>query len=337
MHRIIVVGGGYAGLSALGRIRALDREVELVLVDPASVFTERVRLHEALAHGTTPTHAFAPLCTQLRVRHVGERALSIAPGRLVTDGGELPFDAAVVALGSVSKPLEGAQTLEDSTTAGALGRALSGRVCILGAGFTGIEVATELAAARPDLVVELVRRAPSWAGLSPKAADALDARLEVLGIEVTTSPTPGCSVVATIGFQARTLDGLTASDDGRVAVDDTLCALPGVFVAGDLARPPHDPGTGCVSAMPMGMVAGTNALAHVTGRPLVDFSLAKPIACLSLGAGYGLVQGLSHSAPTWSLHGRAAGLVKAGIVRYTTGVLALERWTGWPVYRWPTP
>lgn len=131
-----------------------------------------------------------------------------------------------------------------------------------------------------------------------------------------------------------TLDGLEAGPDGRVAVDACLFARPRVLVAGDMARPPVDVGTGCVTAMPMGFAAGANAVATVRGEAPAPFAMKKVLVCVSLGRGSAVVQQLD-DGPTRALGGLPAALVKAGILRYTTAVVALERGVGRPVYTWP--
>ncbi len=63
-HRIIVLGAGYAGASAAGRLaRRLHRDdVSLTLVNAEPDFVERVRNHELATGRTLPTGRW-PTCS----------------------------------------------------------------------------------------------------------------------------------------------------------------------------------------------------------------------------------------------------------------------------------
>ena len=61
-HSIVVIGAGYAGVTAANRIRgsltpAERQRVRIVMINRSGEFVERVRLHEVAA-GTIPTAAF---------------------------------------------------------------------------------------------------------------------------------------------------------------------------------------------------------------------------------------------------------------------------------------
>jgi NADH dehydrogenase FAD-containing subunit len=335
MKRIMVVGGGYAGLMAMTRIRALDRSVELLLVDPGDTFTERIRLHEVLAGVDRPRTPYASLCAALGARHLRGRATAAHPGYVTVDGTDHVADAVIVALGGRPRPLAGATPLADPAVLGAVREGLVGGVSVVGAGFTGLETATELAARRPELDVTLVRRRSSWQDLSPRGAWLVDRRLADLGITVRSAPVPGQPCINATGYVPHHLPGLPTTPDGRVRVDDHLATSDGLFVAGDMASPPGDPGTGCASALPMGAIAGENAVRRLAGRPLRRFGFARPIVAASLGPGHALLQGYHDGRPTWALSGRVAGLVKALLLRYVPAMLAAERWIRRPLYRWP--
>ena len=52
-HKVVVIGGGYAGLTAAARIGETASDVSLTLFDTKPEFVERIRLHE-VAGGSTP-------------------------------------------------------------------------------------------------------------------------------------------------------------------------------------------------------------------------------------------------------------------------------------------
>ena len=107
-HRIIVLGAGYAGAIAAGRLaKRLRREdVAITLVNAEPDFVERVRMHQ-LATGQTlkprPFSAmFAGTGVQLRIAKV--TAVDVERRTVTVDGEEIGYDILVYALGSRWNP-----------------------------------------------------------------------------------------------------------------------------------------------------------------------------------------------------------------------------------------
>ncbi|MEI5034180.1 FAD-dependent oxidoreductase [Streptomyces sp. S1A(2023)] len=191
-HRVIVIGAGYTGASAAGRLaRRLHREdVSITLVNAEPDFVERVRMHQ-LAVGQDlrprPFHEmFAGTAVRLRLGKVtgldvDRRTVSVADPDGTGEPETLPYDTLVYALGSAwnthavpgaaehahdiaGRP--GALRLRDRLASLAPGTP----VVVVGGGLTGVEAATELAETRPDLDVSLAARGALGDWLSAKGA-----------------------------------------------------------------------------------------------------------------------------------------------------------------------
>jgi NADH:quinone reductase (non-electrogenic) len=181
--RILVLGGGYAGLyTALGLQRRLRRQlrrgtVEVIVVDPQPHMTYQPFLPEAAAGSIEPRHVVVPLRPVLRrCRVLTARVTAIAhENRSVTvetEHGEahrLDYDVLVVALGAVARVLPIPGLAEEGIGFKTIGEAIYLRNHILsrldqaagttdpvlrrrlltftvvGGGFAGVEALAELA------------------------------------------------------------------------------------------------------------------------------------------------------------------------------------------------
>jgi NADH dehydrogenase FAD-containing subunit len=208
-HRIVILGAGYAGASAAGRVarRLHADDVDVTLVNAEPDFVERVRLHQVAA-GQELRHRplrdlLAGTGVTLRVARVtavdvDRRIVTLtAPdGTAVADGtDELGYDTLVYALGSAlaehGVPGVAEHAYDVASRPGALrlrGRlaelAPGGRVVVVGGGLTGIEAASEIAEARGDLDVGLAVRSDLGGWLSPAGQRHLRTVLDRLGVTV---------------------------------------------------------------------------------------------------------------------------------------------------------
>ncbi|MFJ9563303.1 NAD(P)/FAD-dependent oxidoreductase [Streptomyces fuscichromogenes] len=216
-HRIVVLGAGYAGAVAAGRLaRRLRREdVAITLVNAEPDFVERVRMHQLATGQELRPRPLAQMFTgtgvELRLARVtavdvDRRTVTVAgPGE--QGAAELEYDTLVYALGSdwddqgvpgaadhadqiASRP--GALRLRERLAALAAGAP----VVVVGGGLTGLEAVTEIAEARPDLDVALAARGALGDWLSPKGRRHLRKVLDGLGVTVhehtaVTAVTPG--------------------------------------------------------------------------------------------------------------------------------------------------
>ena len=107
--RVVVAGGGYAGLACLMALRRRRPDAELVLVDPGAAHLILTRLHETLRRSIADfRRSFGVLASTVGFVHRRE-TLPVTPARLQAwqaarslplSGGDLPFDALVVATGA---------------------------------------------------------------------------------------------------------------------------------------------------------------------------------------------------------------------------------------------
>lgn len=115
-RRVVIVGGGVAGLEALMALHDLagDRaEVTLVAPDPDFVY-KPLMVEEPFDLGPAEQHALAPLADELGARFVQKAARSVEPGEhtvALDDGSTLDYDLLVVCAGGRFRPaLKGART-----------------------------------------------------------------------------------------------------------------------------------------------------------------------------------------------------------------------------------
>ncbi|WP_416478719.1 NAD(P)/FAD-dependent oxidoreductase [Streptomyces sp. LKA04] len=226
-HRIVVLGAGYAGAVAAGRLaKRLRREdVSITLVNAEPDFVERVRMHQlAVGQELRPRPLAAMFAdTGVEVRLARVTAVDVDRGTVaVTDPndpgrtGELEYDTLVYALGSAWNPqdvpgaAEHAHEIAGRPGALRLRERLAGLdagapVVVVGGGLTGLEAATEIAEARPGLDVSLAARGGLGDWLSPKGGRHLRKVFDALGITAYEN----AAVTAVAPDHVVTADGTT--------------------------------------------------------------------------------------------------------------------------------
>ena len=346
MKNVVIAGAGFAGLAAAaGAARKLDElgatnDVRLIVVDQNDYHSIRVRNYEDdLAPSLVP---LSKVLEPIGVEHVRAKVVDIDTGsrevRLHTEQGAqaLSYDRLVYTLGShVVRPnFPGADYLHDIDTYPAAEcmnlhlRRLSAlesfdgqfTVVVVGAGLTGIELASELptrllqlaGASRAQSVRVILVDASSQAAQSmgneaqAVIAQALsDLKIEVRcgwlvravskdGVEFEGGEfIPAATVVWCAGMRAPSLGSRISSSldaAGRVSVDHFMrvTGTPNVFAAGDTARfeicPGHDNVMSCQHGRPMGRYAGHNVIADLFDTPMLPLLVERYVNVVDLGA-----------------------------------------------------
>lgn len=202
-HRIVVLGSGYTGAFAAGRLaRQLHPDdVQITVVNAEPEFVERVRMHQLASGQDLKRRTLSDLYagTGVKVRLARVTAVD-ADRRTVTlldepGASEIAYDTLVYALGSkaadhgVPGVAEYAYDVAGKQSALRLRERLStlgagGTVLVVGGGLTGIEAVTEIAELRPDLSVAIAVRNGLGDWLNQKAQRHLRRVFQRLGITV---------------------------------------------------------------------------------------------------------------------------------------------------------
>jgi len=272
-HRVLILGAGYAGMSAAIQLAARVKrrgDVHVTLVNAQERFTERLRLHMTATGQPVAELSIPELLEGTAARFVRGWVTSVdldAKIVRIDDDRVLHYDTLVYGLGSVADTaavpgvedyaytLSSAQDAE--VLAGRLARLGSGTVVVGGSGLTGVEAAAEIAERHPQLNVVLLGRQEPGAAMNPKAKAYLQSALARLGVQVRSGVEAakvlpdavelagGESIAAdvvlwTSGTRVSPLAaaaGLSVDERGRIVTDAALRSVshPQVYAVGDTA------------------------------------------------------------------------------------------------------
>ena len=342
MTAVVVIGSGFAGLwAALGAARRLDElavpagAVTVTVLTARPFHDIRVRNYEAdLSACRIP---LAGLLDPAGVAHVAAEVTGIdTNARTVTTSGGVTYsyDRLVLASGSqVLKPAipglrefgfdvdtyDGAAALQHHLRRMADDRPTpaAATVVVVGAGLTGVEVASEL----PNRLRQLY----SWGAITPRvilvdrngigsdmgasARPVIEQALSDNGVETRTGVNvtavgkagvslssgeqlEAATVVWCAGMRASSLtEQLPVARDrlGRVPVDEYLrvIGVPAVFAAGDVAAARLDDDhlsvMSCQHGRPMGRYAGYNVISDLLDQPMLALRIPWYVTVLDLG------------------------------------------------------
>ncbi|GGT02594.1 NAD(P)/FAD-dependent oxidoreductase [Streptomyces chromofuscus] len=346
MKNILIIGGGFAGVwTAAAAVRVArahgvpQQQLQVTMVTSGDDLVVRPRLHEADPQvkrvaldrvlGPIGVGRIAATVTDIDTRTRTVDAV-VRSGRNTVLG----YDRLVLAVGSqlVRPAIPGSEWIFDVDTLDAataldhhLRRlpqrpATAGRftAVVIGAGFTGLEMATELVARlrevaddADDVRVVLVEPADvvgsePGEGLRPSVSSALghlgvetrlgrtvelvtESEVELSGGELI----PSSTVIWAAGMAATTLTECIPGErdrSGRLRVDEFLRVpgAPDVFATGDTAAAVAESGhtvmRSCRHAVLMGKFTGHNVAADVLGLDLTPFAPDPYVTCLDLRA-----------------------------------------------------
>jgi NADPH-dependent 2,4-dienoyl-CoA reductase/sulfur reductase-like enzyme len=238
--RIVIVGASLAGLRAAETLRDEGFDGDLTLVGDEHVFpydrpplSKQVLLGRArAADATLPRRRPVDAVWRLGARAI--RLDALAKRVVLADGDDLPYDRLMIATGTRARPwpdprqaaLDGVFTLRTMGDAAGLAARLDAgpqRVLVIGAGFTGSEIASACRAR--GIAVTVAERGPApLAGALGGALGALAAKLQrAHGVDLRC----GVTVTALTGSNGR-LTGADLSDGGHVDADVAVVALGAV-------------------------------------------------------------------------------------------------------------
>jgi NADPH-dependent 2,4-dienoyl-CoA reductase/sulfur reductase-like enzyme len=235
--RIVIVGASLAGLRAAETLRDEGFAGDITLVGEEPLFpydrpplSKQVLLGRAKAHDTTlPRRRPVDAAWRLGTRAVGLDA--IGKRVVLADGDEVPFDRLLIATGTRARPwpnpqeaaLDGVFTLRTCDDAAGLAARLDagpGRVLVIGAGFTGSEIAS--ACRERGIDVTVAERGP--APLVGALGGALGARAAAIQRAHGVDLRCGVTVTALNGSNGK-LTGAELSDGSRIDADIAVVAL----------------------------------------------------------------------------------------------------------------
>ena len=260
--RVVVAGGGVAGMEAVLALRELAGErVDITMLAPESTFAYRpMAVAVPFGRGHVQRLPLADFARETGARLVRGALTAVEPGRALTStGAALPYDALLVAVGAWSEPaVRGALTwtpeLDQDVMGGLLADVEEGyakRIAFVvpdGAGWPlpAYELALMTAWDARDMGqddVEIVISTPEDAPLAifgEEASASLQEDLDEAGVTVRTgrhdaSELAGMRVIALPRAAARGIEGLPHDERGFVPVDayGRVPGLDGVWAAGD--------------------------------------------------------------------------------------------------------
>ena len=351
--RIVVLGGGFAGMEA---VRVLERglrgrtDVEILLVSDRNYLLFTPLLPQVASSLVEPRHIIQPIrdirgARRFRFRRDTVQSIDFAARRVIMAEGTVGYDRLIIAMGGVTptfdipgvaehalgyKWLDDAAVLRDhlidlaehadhEADPDARRRMLT--VCVVGAGYTGVELIAELqdlfhsyivpryrGVGRGDYRLLVIEAGTEiLRGVHPTLAERARRKLSHEGIEVRTSTRVtrvlegaveaagelipvGLTVWAAGVVGHPTLAHLDAERDrlGRLLTLPTmqLTSHPEVYGAGDAVAVGGKPDASIPiipAALAHARLAAENILAELQGRPAATIDFAPRGMLVSLG------------------------------------------------------
>lgn len=346
MKNLVILGGGYGGMRVLARLlpSQLPEDVNITLVDKIPYHCLKTEYY-ALAAGTISDQhvrvAF-PEHPRLAIKYGEVKTINLEEKTVLVNDEEIVYDDLIIGLGCEDKyhNVPGAdrytfsiQTIEKSrTTYQALNNLAPGSiVSIVGAGLSGVELASELNESRPDLKIKLFDRGNYILSAFPvRLSTYVENWFDNHGVEIINNsyitkveenilfnheePIHSDAIVWTAGIQpVEIIRNLDVEKDGQgrivLSVHHNLPNNEHVYVVGDCASLPHAPSAQLAEGQAEQIVQ--ILLKRWANEPLPEslpaIKLKGVIGSLGKKHGFGLVA----DRP---ITGRVARLLKSGIL-----------------------
>ncbi|WP_332695866.1 NAD(P)/FAD-dependent oxidoreductase [Halalkalibacter lacteus] len=355
MKKLVILGGGYGGMRVLQRLlpEGLPEDVEITLIDRLPYHCLKTEYY-ALAAGTAADH-------HLRVGFPEDARLTIKYGTItnvdlhentvkLAEGDFVPYDKLIIGLGCEDKyhNVPGAKEFTNSIQTMDKTRKTyeslnnirpNGVVSIVGAGLSGVELASELRESRPDLTIKLFDRGEIILSMFPRKLSTyvqnwfIDHGVDVINKSNITKVEEGIlynhdepihcdAIIWTAGVQpvevVRNLD-VEKDQQGRVILTPQhfLPTDDNVFIVGDCASLPHAPSAQLAEGQAEQIV--TILKKQWNGEPLPEelprIKLKGVLGSLGKKHGFGLMGDRT-------LLGRVPRVLKSGVLwmyRYHSG------------------
>ena len=268
---VVVIGGGYAGTLAANHLR-MRGDIDITLVNPRPKFVERIRLHQLVAGTGEATADYGTLLGE-GIQLIVDSATKIntTAQRVEFASGRKPvhYDYVIYAVGStgavpVSVPgaAEFAYPLAELELAQRLRAAVDeahpdAPITVVGAGMTGIEMASELAEQgrnvtlvcggqlAPSLSEPGRRSVAKWMrkhGVTVLESDVVAEVRRGAVVFADGAVRPSAVTIWTAGFGVPELaaaSGLRTDAMGRLLTDETLTSVDDARVVAAATAPLH--------------------------------------------------------------------------------------------------
>jgi NADH dehydrogenase len=275
MKKIMIIGGGFAGLSAVRRLAAYGLSGQVSLFDRREDFNFLPLLPDCLGRGIAPeflSNDLADFCARLKIKFIRKEVISLdlAGHKFRTDLAAYDYDYLLLASGAQPNFFSDSQAQTHGYPLNSLADTRRiihrlkenkfGQIIICGAGYTGVEAATNLwlYCQKNGLSknITMVERAPSVLGALPGwMQDYVLKNLSGMGIKVLTNTVIEKIASDEVGVSGGRVfrdplllwvpgvksadfiekSGLPKNPQGRLAVDKYLRVAPDCFCAGDAA------------------------------------------------------------------------------------------------------
>ncbi|MEU9024003.1 FAD-dependent oxidoreductase [Actinomadura sp. NPDC048394] len=320
LHKVVVIGGGYAGTVAANHLRLRD-DVDITLVNSRPTFVERIRLHQFVAGDYDASVDYGTLLGD-GIKLVVDNATRIDTASRTVElasGAALDYDYVVYAVGStgavpssVPGAAEFAYSIAELESAERLRARLAelpadAAITVVGGGLTGIETAAELAeqgrkvtlvAGRtlaPTLSAPGRRSIATWLsenGVTVEYSAVAEVRRDAV-VLTDRAVRHSALTIWTAGFGVPALaaaSGLRVDELGRLLTDEALASVDDdrIVAAGDAGSPSGRPlRMSCQAAIPLGVQAADTVLSRIAGTapPVLDQGFKGVLISLGRHAG----------------------------------------------------